>query len=243
MALVLGGLTLWLALPRIMASAVLAIRAPVIQKVDGGEPVAAAELLGLVASRELALGWVEDRETHDERATALARLAFDEEPRSAAQKAALERAAHGLRAGLAVAPGAPKDWMQLADLLVMIEGDANREAAQALLASIRTGPFQAPDLFRRRLFWSLAHLAFYDDGERREIDEQVRLAWQISPDELLDLAYLVPEFAAPIGAALDPIPGAREQFVTVLDFPPPSRAMAPLATGDASGTGTSTDPG
>lgn len=226
-----------------MAAAFLAMRAPVIQEIDAGEPVAAAELRGLIASRELALGWVDERETHDEMATALARLAFREEPQSTVQKAALERAVEALRAGLAAAPAAPRDWMQLADLLVLLEGDPNREAAEALLDSIRAGPFQAPDLLHTRLFWSLAHLAFYDEAERRQIDEQIRLVWRVSPGELVDLAFHVPDFAAPIGAALDPIPGARAQFVAPLDFPPSSAALEPPATGEPPRTGTARDPG
>ena len=76
LALLLGGLILGLAVPRVLASAWLALRDPVLEQMDGGEPVSDAELLGLIASRELALGWVEDRETHDQRGTALAELAF-----------------------------------------------------------------------------------------------------------------------------------------------------------------------
>ena len=54
--------------------------------------------------------------------------------------------------------------MQLGYLLVLLDGEPNRAAAEALLFSIRTGPFQAPDFLRRRLFWSLAHWEFYDRG-------------------------------------------------------------------------------
>jgi hypothetical protein len=222
LALLLGSLILRLALPRVLASAVLTLRDPVIQRLDAGEPVSEAELLGLIASRELALSWVEDREAHRERGTALAELGFREKARSATERAMLERAAEALRAGLALAPAAPKEWMELGYLLVLLEGDPNRKAAQALLVSMRTGPFQAPDFLHRRLFWSLAHWKLYDEEEREEIGDQIRLAWRAAPGELADLALYVPEFYTPISSALDQVPPARAQFVAALAFATPS---------------------
>jgi hypothetical protein len=224
LALLLGGLILGLAVPRVLASAWLALRDPVIQHLDGGQPVAEAELLALIASRELALGWVEDRETHDQRGTALVELALRGDLQSAAGTATLERAVGATRAGLAVAPADPRDWMQLGYLLVLLDGEPNRPAAEALLFSIRTGPFQAPDFLRRRLFWSLAHREFYDEQERRQVDEQIRLAWRTAPGELADLTLDVPEFFAPVAAALETDPAARERFVAALAFgTPPGR--------------------
>jgi hypothetical protein len=216
LALGLGVLLLWLALPRLMAAAWLALRDPVIHKMNSEAPVAHAELFGLIASRELALSWALDRETQAELGTALAELAFREEPAAAARKAALERAVRALEAGLAAAPGSPKDWMQLGYLLLLLEGDPNRKAAEALLLSIRTGPFQTPELLQRRLFWSLAHWAFYDREERREIGDQIRLAWRVAPGELADLALQAPDFVDPIASALAEAPGARAQFVAAL---------------------------
>ena len=230
-----GALILALALPRLLASALLAMRDPVILQMDAGERVPKAGLLGVIASRELALEWAADRETHDERGTALARLAFEEATQSAAQRATLGRAVSALGAGLALAPAAPRDWMQLGYLLVLLEGDPNRKAAEALLLSIRTGAFQAPDLLQRRLFWSLAHWPFYDDQERAAIGRQIRLAWEVAPGELADLALYVPDFFAPIAAALEAAPGAQERFTAALAFATPlSAEQDPSGTaGDA----------
>jgi hypothetical protein len=224
LALLLGVLILWLALPRVVASMLLAMRDPVVERTDEGEQVSEAELLSLIASRELAAGWVEDRETHAERATALAKLAFQQAPESGAQTAALKQAVAALRAALALAPADPRGWMQLAYLLVLLEGDTSRRAAQALLVSIRTGGFLAPDFLNRRLFWSLAHWRFYDDQERRQIGDQIRLVWRITPGELTELAREIPDFFAPIAAALEQ--EAREQFPSATDatsiaLPPP----------------------
>jgi hypothetical protein len=216
-----GALILALAVPRVLASALLSMRDPVILQMDAGERIPKAGLLGVIASRELALEWAADRETHDERGTALARLAFEEETESAAQRATLGRAVSSLRAGLALAPAAPKDWMQLGYLLVLLEGDPNRKAAEALLLSIRTGAFQAPEFLGRRLFWSLAHWAFFDDQEREAIGRQIRLAWEVAPGELADLALHVPDFFAPIAAALEEAPGAQRQFTAALAFATP----------------------
>jgi hypothetical protein len=221
LALLLGALILWLAVPRLVAAALLALREPVIRQMDAAEPVPAADLFGLIASRELALGWVQARESHDERATALARLAFAEAPGSAAQRATLERAVDALRQGLALAPADPADWLQLAYLLVLLDGDTSREAARALLLSIRTGPYQAPDLLQRRLFWSLAHWQHYDPAERRQVGDQVRLAWQAIPGELAELALDLPEFVTPIVSALARDPAARDRFVAAIALASP----------------------
>ena len=226
LALLLGGLVLWLAVPRLLASALLALRDPVLQQMDAGEPVSEAELLGLIASRELALSWVEDREAHDQRGTALAELAFRADTPNVAERTTLERAVGATRAGLAVAPADPRDWLQLAYLLVLLEGDPNREAADALLLSIRTGAFQAPALLLRRLFWALTHWTFYDKDERRQIADQIRLAWRVAPGKLADLALDFPEFFVPIASALEEVPGAQEQFVAALAFAtPPSPGL------------------
>jgi hypothetical protein len=173
-------------------------------------------------SDSVTLGWIEDREAHDERGTALARLAFEEEPQSAARRATLERGVRALRAGLALAPADPKDWLQLGYLLVLVEGDTNRKAAEALLVSIRTGAFQTPDFLGRRLFWSLAHWTFYDAEERRQVGDQIRLVWRVAPGELADLALHVPEFFAPVALALETVPAARDQFLAALAFATPA---------------------
>jgi hypothetical protein len=157
---------------------------------------------------------------------ALTALAFREEPQSAARSAMLERAVHATRAGLAVAPADPKDWMQLAYLLVLLEGDTSRAAAEALLMSMRTGAFAAPEFLNRRLFWSLAHWAFYAEEERGQVGDQVRLAWRVAPGALADLALDVPEFFAPIASSLENDPGAQEQFVAALAFATPASAGA-----------------
>jgi hypothetical protein len=224
LAILLGALILWLALPRVVASALLAMRDPVIERTDEGEQVSDAELLSLIASRELALSWVEDRETHAERATAIAKLAFHNSPENAAQEAPLKRAVDALRAGLALAPADPRGWMQLAYLRVLLDGDTSRQAARALLVSIRTGAFEAPDFLNQRLFWSLAHWSSFDDAERQQIGDQIRLVWQLTPSELAELAREIPDFFAPIASALDR--GAREQLLSATAVATPISARS-----------------
>jgi hypothetical protein len=134
----------------------------------------------------------------------------------------LEDAVAATRAGLALAPADPQDWMQLGYLLVLLEGDPNPRAAQALLVSIRTGPFQAPDFLRRRLFWSLAHWPFYDEAERRQIAEQIRLVWRVAPGALADVALDLPDSLAAIASALEEVAGARQQFLGSIAFANPA---------------------
>jgi hypothetical protein len=137
----------------------------------------------------------------------------------------LADAVEATRAGLALAPADPKDWMQLGYLLVLLEGDPNRSAAEALLMSMRTGPFQTPNFLRRRLFWSLAHLAFFDAAERQEVDEQIRLVWRVAPGALADLALDMPNSFAPIASALTQEPGARDRFLAAVAFATPVSAI------------------
>jgi len=209
-----------------MASLWLASRDPVMERVAAGEPVADAELLGLLASRELALDWVDDRETYDQLATAFAELAFRAGAAGVSGRAALGQAIEATRAGLARAPADPKDWMQLGYLLMLRDGDPSRAAAEAFLYSIRTGALQAPDFLRRRLFWSLAHWAFYDEAERRQVAEHIRLAWRVAPGGVADLALYGPEFHGLIAAALEEVPAAQRQFLAALAF------ATPIAAGD-----------
>jgi hypothetical protein len=225
LTLLLGVLILSLAVPRVLASALLAARDPVVERMLAGAHVPEPELLGLLASRELALRWVEDRETHNERGTALTSLAFAQ-AENAAGTAMLERAADAIRAGLAVAPADPRDWMQLGYLLVLLEGDLTPEAARAFLLSMRTGAWQDPDFLRRRLFWALAHLAFYDELERRWLDQQIRLAWRVIPGGLADLALGGPQFLAPIASALEEDAPTHRQFIAALAFATPRREPA-----------------
>jgi hypothetical protein len=224
LALLLGGLILWLAAPRVVASALLALRDPVIQRMDAGAPVSEPELLGLIASRELALSWIEDRDAQDERGTALAELAARGQTQGPAERAALERAIGATRAGLASAPADPRNWMQLGYLLVLLEGDAHQDSAEALLFSIRTGSFEAPDFLGRRLFWCLAHWTFYYDEERRQINDHIRLVWRVAPGELAELALHLPDFFAAIAAALEEVPGAQEAFLAAVAFATPLSA-------------------
>jgi hypothetical protein len=142
--------------------------------------------------------------------------------RSAAATAGLERAIGATRAGLAVAPADPRIWMQLGYLRVVLEGQPNRASAAALLLSIRTGPYQAPDFMRSRLFWALAHREFYDEEERGELDQQIRLAWRTAPGALADLTLDAPGVVVPVAAALETVPGARERFLAALAFASPS---------------------
>jgi hypothetical protein len=70
------------------------------------------------------------------------------------------------------------------------------------------------------LFWALAHWSFYDDRERHQIDEQIRLLWRVDPDTLIELAQQAPMLAAPMAAALAAVDGAGERLGPLLDGAP-----------------------
>ena len=115
--------------------------------------------------------------------------------------------------------------MQLGYLLVLLDGEPNRPAAEACCSRSGPEPSQAPDFLRRRLFWSLAHWDLYDEEDRRQVDEQIRLAWRTAPGELADLTLDVLQFFArwpPPWKRFRP----RDRFVAALVFASPAAVSA-----------------
>ena len=103
-------------------------------------------------------------------------------------------------------------------------GNGYAEVRRRTSANLSAHAFQAPDLIRRRLFWALAHWSFYDDQERQQIADQIRLAWRAAPGEVADLALYGPELLGPIASALEEVPEARQQFLAALAFATPLSA-------------------
>jgi hypothetical protein len=187
-SILLGTAILALAVPRVVASFWLWLRAPVMDRVIYEEPVSAHDLYGLIASRELALGWIQAGGTYSDLASALTVLASFEPPDSEKARRLLERAIAATEAGLARAPADPRSWTRLAYLRTLLKSGPDPQAAQALQLSLQSGPYQRPDFLTLRLYLFLVQWPLIPDAGRARIRDQVELLWREAPDQLVRLA-------------------------------------------------------
>ncbi len=213
--LLVAGTLLLVAVPRVAAAFWLWLRAPVMDLVSYQEPVPARDLYGLIASRELALDWIDAGATHDDLAAALSVLASLEEPDSDQERAFLERALAETRASLARAPANPRGWAGLAYLHTLLTAEPDPQAAQALQLSLRTGPYERPDFLTLRLYLLLLHWPVMTPPERARTAGQMQLLWQEAPAELVRLT-LEPGFDERMIAALAAMPDVQADFLDAL---------------------------
>jgi hypothetical protein len=214
-ALALGGAILLLAVPRVVAAFWLWLRAPTMDLVIYQEPVSAADLYGLIASRELALGWVDASASRSEQAAALTVLASLEEPESARERELLERALGATEASLARGPADPRGWTRLAYLRTLLAAAPDPAAARALALSLRTGRYDRPDFLARRLHLILLHWPVMPAAAQSRVGDQIRLIWQEEPEELVGLA-LEPGLTDRLLAVLADAPAIRSPLLDAM---------------------------
>ncbi len=213
--MLIAGALLLAAVPRVVAAFWLWLRAPVMDLVTYQEPVRKGDLYGLIASRELALDWVDAGATHDEMAAALAVLAALEEPASGAERALLGRALAETEASLARAPADPRGWARLAYLRSLLTAAPDPQAARALQLSLRTGPYERPDFLTLRLYLLLLNWPVMTGPERARTAGQMQLLWQEAPDELVNLAR-EPGFTDRMVAALAAAPPRQPDLLEAM---------------------------
>lgn len=226
LAVAIGGAILALAVPRLGGALWLTLRDPVMAAIQSGTPVSTAELRGLVASRELALEWVDDGKAHADVAAALTSLAAGEAPGSAAARELLGRAIGAMAAALARAPADPRGWLRLAYLATMLDGPTPR-AARALQLSVRTGPYDTPEFLTLRLRLGLLHWPLFEPAERRRIEAQIRLLWREAPGTLVRLVVDAGHYAPIVRSALAGLPGERARLDALVEETMRDRALAP----------------
>jgi hypothetical protein len=214
-AVALGALILALAVPRTLAAFWLWLRAPVMDLVIYQEPVSKTDLYGLIASRELALGWIDGSEANGDLAAALTVLASFERPEGEKERELLRRATAATEAGLARAPADPRGWTRLAYLRTLRAAAPDPRAAQALALSLATGRYDEADFLALRLHLMLLQGPLLPASARAEIGDQSRLLWQEAPGQLVELA-LEPGFPDIILAALADAPAVRSQLLDAM---------------------------
>jgi hypothetical protein len=195
-----------------MASFWLWLRAPVMDLVNYQEPVSAPDLYGLIASRELALDWIQAGGSYSDLAAARTLLASSAQPGSEKERDLLERAIAATAAGLARAPADPRGWTRLAYLRTLLKSEPDPQAAQALQLSLQSGRYQRPDFLTLRLYLLLLQWPLLPDAGRARIGDQIQLLWREAPDQLVRLAREV-GFTDLILAALADAPIVRSDFL------------------------------
>lgn len=186
-AAMLGVLMLYFAVPRTIAAGLLMPGDEPLQILRNDGVPKAGGLAAVISSRASAAHWVDDGRLWTD--LALARLVDAEQVRKdeAPDKAKLDAAASDLTKGLALSPVNPHAWARLGYVRLLQKNQA--EVASALRLSFLTGPYEA-DMAIPRLRLALAVWSYFTTEEREMARRQIRFAWLLSRDEVVDLAVL-----------------------------------------------------
>jgi hypothetical protein len=189
-AAILGVLMLYAAVPRTVAAVLMMPGDRPLQLLQNGRQPTTAEIEPIVSSRTAAAGWIDQGRLWTDRS--LARLALAEQTAKddIPDAALLQDAARDLDTGLALAPVNPHAWARLAYVRFLLKGpNAGAGAASALRLSFLTGPYE-PDMTFPRLRLALAVWSNFSTEERDLARRQIRFAWVLSRDDVVDLAIL-----------------------------------------------------
>jgi hypothetical protein len=186
LSLLLGVLLLVLSVPRIIAEILMLPGNRVLAMMHDANRPSDKELALFIASRQRSLPW-----------SGSARLRTDLGSAHLLQLRNIagggpryqEEMAEGrdmLREGLARAPGNPYAWTKLAYASVLDQAPPSR-VVPLLEMAIRTAPFELPLTFARTLL-CFVEWDYFPASTRPILNEQLRLAWGQSADEIIRLA-------------------------------------------------------
>jgi hypothetical protein len=183
-----GVLILYFAVPRTIAAVLLMPGDRPLHVIQNGRLPPAREIEEIVSSRSAALHWVEQGRLLSDRS--LARLTLAEQAANDAKPdpGKLEEVARDLTAGLSLEPVNPHAWARLAYVRFLQKGlSADAGVASALRLSFLTGPYE-PEMTFPRLRLALAVWSNFSTEDRELGRRQIRFAWLLSRDEVVDLA-------------------------------------------------------
>ena len=180
---------LYLGAPRTIAAFVSLPGNALLERIQIGESLSARDLEILIVSRERALAWVEAGRVQTELALAQLVLAKASGEDGGYDQAGVARAIESLRAGLARAPARPYAWTRLA-LAELESGGPSPALAKPLEMALITARY-TPRLLFVRLDLSLIAWPYFEPDTRELVFEQIRIAWNRSPDRLVELALIM----------------------------------------------------
>jgi len=187
-AICLAGLTLYLSVPRSIASALEFSTTPVISTLRQGRMTSLAAQDRLIVAKTRAAKWIDSGEQRLDSAFAIMVRRFSRAKKldgKLSDKQSFQPVERRVEAGLALSPVNASGWRWLA-LARMTHKDA-AGAAMALRMSLYTGPHQ-PLLAVSRLRLLMNTWDQFSKDERETIYRQIRFAWKHSQDGVTALA-------------------------------------------------------
>jgi hypothetical protein len=186
LSLALGGLLLFLSVPRVVAEFLMLPGNRVLTMLQKGSTPSEGDLAIFITSRERSLTWADSGRSRTDLALAQLLLAEREVGGGARYNELLGQAVQSMRAGLALAPANPYAWTRMS-FAALSAGEPSERVAPMIEMSIRTGPVE-PDLIFARLGLCFVEWPYFGPSSRTLLEEQVRLAWHQSRDRLAVLA-------------------------------------------------------
>lgn len=184
----LGVLMLYFAVPRTVAAVLLMPGDRPLHVIQNGLLPPTREIEAIISSRTAATHWIEQGRLLTDRSLAHLTLAEQAAKDAEPDPAKLEEAAHDLVAGLSLEPVNPHAWARLAYIRFLQRGlSTDAGVAPALRLSFLTGPYE-PEMTFPRLRLALAVWSNFSTEDRELGRRQIRFAWLLSRDEVVDLA-------------------------------------------------------
>jgi len=184
----------WLAAPRTVAHATMAMDHAVMDALARGEEIPPARALAAISTRERALAWLDLADGWNDIGALYLMLARRPGLDGGARDALLDRSIRSTARGLALAPARPFAWLQLAQARRARDPAAPAGFATALRLSYLTAPME-PAVVRQRARLGFAARTALSKEDARRIAGDVRLWAAHDPKTLAEWAR--PQFALP----------------------------------------------
>ncbi|MGE0745195.1 MAG: hypothetical protein AB7K86_08110 [Rhodospirillales bacterium] len=209
-SLAAGAGLLYLGVPRLMAAIANLPGDRVYTEVQDGFTPRREAFDTLLNARLEATGWVEAGRDWTDVGAAHLLIARHERPPGEADKAELAKAIAAIRKGLEISPANPFAWARLALVQYMHDGAPSATMAEYLKMSLVTGNFDER-LVLTRLDLCFRAFAYFGGDDRDLIRQQVRLAWGVSPNQVVEMGRN-PLRRGFIAASLATLPEALASF-------------------------------
>jgi hypothetical protein len=177
---------LYLAIPRTVPGILEFPERQVLDDLHDGQELKATALKTLVDSLHRTTVWGNSGHVWSDLALAHLLLADDDDLSANDNVVLLEQAKAFLETSLRLAPTNPHDWARRAHVELLLEGPSPI-AASALVMSILTGRYET-DLMFARLQLCFISWQYFSQDDQNLVFQQIRIAWQNSPDQALEVA-------------------------------------------------------